>query len=227
MVRVSKRRREVMSLVDRSRRYSVAEAVRLLKGLPHARFDETVEVSVKLGIDPKDTSQSVRGAFSLPHGLGKAVRVIVFCSGEEATRAKEAGAIEAGSDELIQKVSGGWLDFDVAIASPDQMAKVGKLGRLLGPRGLMPSPKSGTVTPKVLEAVRESVAGRAEFRADAGGNVHAPVGKLSFDEKALGENVQAFLDYIRANRPASAKGVYFQKAVISSTMGPGIPLALA
>jgi len=221
---MAKRYQEALAKIDRKRKYPLEEAVDLLKKLPHAKFDETVEVSVKLGIDSKQSDQAVRASISLPHGLGKKVRVIAFCEGEERQEALSAGAIEAGSDDLIKKISDGWLDFDVAVASPDQMRKVGKLGRILGPKGLMPSPKSGTVVSGVAEAVREFVAGKVEFRSDDGGNVHGPVGKLSFDSRALVENIETLLEHLRANKPASAKGVFIQKVVLSSTMGPGIPV---
>ena len=205
---------------------SVAEAVKILKKLEGARFDETVEVALKLGIDPKNSAQLVRGAYSLPHGIGKDVRVIAFAEGDAAAAATEAGAEEVGSEDLAKKILDGWMDFDVAVAHPSMMRHVGKLGRVLGPHGKMPSPKSGTVTDKVADAVRDFKAGKVEFRNDNGGNVHAMVGKKSFDEERLTANCEAFIKHIRTLRPASAKGAFLVKGALSSTMSPGIPLSL-
>ena len=205
----------------------LGEAVEMLLNFESSKFDETVELAVKLGIDPKNSQQLVRGAVSLPNGIGKTIRVIAFVEGEAAAAAKDAGAIEVGSEDLAKKILDGFLDFDVAIAHPGMMRHVGKLGRVLGPHGKMPSPKSGTVTDDVAKAVQEFVAGKVEFRNDDGGNIHAPMGKKSFSKDQLVGNVQAFLSHLEAIRPASAKGNYLQRATISSTMSPGVPLVIA
>jgi len=223
----SKRYRAVAEKIDPEKQYEIDEAAKLVKLCGGKRFDMTVNVSMHLGIDPKLADQGIRGSVSLPKGMGKAVRVIAFCQGADVQAAKDAGAMEAGTEELIAKVNGGWLDFDVAVASPDVMPKVGKLGRVLGPKGLMPSPKSGTVAKDIPTTVREFVAGKIEFRNDDGGNVHAPVAKLSFTEEEIRNNVVAFVSRIRSMRPASAKGVFIQKVVLSSTMGPGIQVNLS
>ena len=220
----SKRFRAALKRCDPARAYGVDEAVKVLSAFEKAKFDETVDLSLKLGIDPKQSDQLLRGSFSLPKGLGRTKRVIVFAKGDKAAEAKAAGADEVGSDELIKKVEGGWTDFDVAIAHPSLMAKVGKLGRVLGPQGKMPSPKSGTVTDGITAAVREFKAGKIEFRNDDGGNLHVPVGKRSFPPESLAENVRAILEHIRGLKPASSKGVFLQHAVLSSTMSPGIRL---
>ena len=198
-----------------------------LKGLRAAKFDETVEVVARLGVDPKKSDQMVRGAVSLPHGLGKEIRVIVFAEGDAADAAREAGALEVGGDELGDKVAGGWTDFDVVIAHPAMMRVVGKLGRTLGPQGKMPSPKSGTVTPDVAKATAEFMAGKVEFRVDSGGNVHVPVGKLSFSAEQLTENATTFLDFVQTLRPPSAKGHYMRNICVSSSMGPGLKIVYA
>lgn len=202
------------------------EAIKKLKTFASTKFDQTVECVMQLGIDPKQADQMVRGAVSLPHGIGKARRVIAFCDDSEVEAAKNAGAIEAGCDELIKKVSDGWLDFDVAIASPKVMGKVGKLGRILGPQGKMPSPKNGTVTNDVVTAVKEFSAGKVEYRNDAGGNVHAVVGKLSFDNEKLKENVLAFIDHIKRNKPVGAKGTFLKKIFLTATMSPSVQVDL-
>ena len=212
--------------VDLRKKYPVEEAVGILKECDTTKFDQTVEVSMKLGIDPKQSEQMIRGSVSLPKGTGKSVRVVAFCQETDVEAAKEAGAIEAGADALVEKVQGGWMDFDVAVATPDMMPKVGRLGRVLGPKGLMPSPKSGTVNKDVRTTVREFVAGKIEFRNDEGGNVHAPVGKLSFSAEDLAVNVRAFVAKIRSMRPAGTKGIFMMKTVLSSTMGPGIPIEI-
>jgi large subunit ribosomal protein L1 len=217
----SKRFHSASERIDRSRTYEPAEALGLLKNLPAPKFDESVDVVVKLGIDPKKTDQLVRGAVSLPKGLGKSIKVIVFAEGEKADAAKEAGADEVGSEDLAKKIQEGWMDFDVVIASPDMMRHVGKLGKVLGPQGKMPSPKSGTVTPDVAKAVTEFKAGKVEFRTDSGGNVHAAVGKRSFPVEDLEENLSAFLDHLTSLRPSAVKGEFFRKISISTTMGPG------
>lgn len=225
MVKRSKRYQEAAGLVDRDMVYEVDAAVDLLKALPMAKFDEAVEVAVRLGIDPSKTDQLIRGAVSLPNGLGKTIKVIVFAEGDKAEAAKAAGADEVGSGDLADKVAGGWTDFDIVIASPDMMKHVGKLGRVLGPSGKMPSPKSGTVTADVAGAVEEFKAGKVEFRTDAGGNVHAPVGRASFSTEDLVENLTTFLDHIASLRPAAVKGHYLRKVSLSTTMGPGLRIA--
>ena len=221
MAKHSKRYREAAARIDRSAQYSPNEAFDILKDLPAPKFDETVEVAVRLGIDPRKTDQLVRGAVSLPKGLGKTVKVVVFAEGDKADAAREAGADEVGSDELAAKIQGGWLDFDVVIASPDMMKHVGKLGKVLGPQGKMPSPKSGTVTPNVAQAVEEFKAGKVEFRTDAGGNVHAPLGKRSFPTEDLVANFQAFLGHLSGMRPSAVKGTFVRRVSVSTTMGPG------
>jgi len=203
-----------------------ADAVQKLKTFATTKFDQTVDCVLHLGIDPKQADQMIRGAVSLPNGIGKARRVIAFCDDAEAAAAKNAGAVEAGMDDLIKKVSDGWLDFDVAIASPKVMGKVGKLGRVLGPQGKMPSPKNGTVTADVLTAVKEFTAGKVEFRNDAGGNIHGIVGKLSFDQAKLEENLLAFIDTIKKMKPSTSKGTYMKKICISATMSPSVEIDL-
>jgi large subunit ribosomal protein L1 len=205
---------------------SLDQAIDKVKSFKGVKFDQTVECVLLLGIDPKQTDQLVRGSLSLPHGVGKQKKVIAFCDDSEVEAAKKAGAIEAGVDELVKKVMEGWADFDVAIASPKVMGKVGKLGRVLGPQGKMPSPKNGTVTDDVLTAVAEFTAGKIEFRNDAGGNVHAVVGRQSFDKKKLTENIEAFINHIRRMKPASAKGVYIRKACLSATMSPAVEVSV-
>jgi large subunit ribosomal protein L1 len=202
----------------------LADAVEKVKSFSTVKFDQSVECVLNLGIDPKQADQMIRGSISLPHGIGKQKKVIAFC--EEAEEAKKAGAIEAGVDDLVKKVSDGWMDFDVAIASPKVMGKVGKLGRVLGPQGKMPSPKNGTVTADVVTAVGEFAAGKIEFRNDAGGNVHAVVGKQSFDAKKLTENIEAFVDHIKKMKPSSAKGAYIKKMSLSATMSPGVNVSI-
>ena len=223
MTIASKRIRANEKLVDRLKVYTLEDGIRVLKAAKGAKFDETVNIAVNLGIDTKKTDQVVRGAVSLPHGTGRTLRVIAFVKDPaKAEAATKAGAIEVGTDELVKKVSDGWSDFDVAIASPDMMGAVGKLGKVLGPQGKMPTPKSGTVTPDVEKAVREFRAGKIEFRADAAGTVHAPVGRKSFDAASLAENVRAFLAAVTALKPSSAKGTYIKKVSLSNTMGPGV-----
>jgi large subunit ribosomal protein L1 len=200
----------------------LAEAVKILKGFSTTKFNQTVEVSTHLGIDPRQSDQNVRGSVALPHGIGKSVRVAVFAQGENAEKARAAGADIVGADDLAQQIKGGTMDFDVALATPDMMGVVGPLGRVLGPRGLMPSPRSGTVTTDITSAVREFKAGKIEFRNDKGGNVAVPVGKISFGEDQLVENITAFLSYLRTLKPAAAKGTYLQSITVSATMSPGI-----
>ena len=206
-------------------RIAAGEAVKVLKQFK-TKFDQTVELVLWLGIDPKQADQQVRGSVALPHGIGKTKKVIAFCDAETAEAAKAAGAIEAGADELIKKIQDGWTDFDVAIASPSMMRSVSRLGRVLGPQGKMPSPKSGTVVDDVPTAVREYAAGKVEFRNDDGGNVHVPVGKLSFDDDKLLGNIDAFLGRIRAMKPVSTKGTYIKKVCVSATMSPAVELAV-
>ena len=198
------------------------EAVSKLKSFQGAKFDQSVEICLHLGIDPKQADQMIRGSVSLPHGIGKAKRVIAFCGDDKVNSAKDAGAVEAGSEALVKKVQDGWLDFDVAIAEPLAMRFVSKLGRLLGPKGLMPSPKSGTVTPNVAEAVKEYAAGKVEFRNDSGGNIHAIIGKHSFGPDQLEQNAQAFIDHIGKMKPSAAKGTYIKKISLSATMSPAV-----
>ena len=207
---------------DRDRLYTPAEAFDLVKSLAKRNFDETVEITFRLGIDPRKADQMIRGTVSLPHGTGKAVRVAVFATGDAAREAQEAGADVVGADDLVARVQEGFLDFDVAIATPDLMSQVGRLGRILGPRGVMPNPKTGTVTTDVGKTVAEFKAGKVEYRTDRNGNVHVPIGKVSFERDALLENFQAVLDEILRNKPAAAKGRYIKSIATSSTMGPGI-----
>jgi large subunit ribosomal protein L1 len=222
----SRRYQAAAAKVDAQKRYPVAEAVALVKGMTAKKLDQSVEIALKLAIDPKKSEQSIRGALSLPKGIGKARRVVVFADGEEARIAKEMGADEVGMDDLSKKIEGGWFEFDVAIAMPRTMRVISKLGKVLGPKGLMPSPKNGTVTDDVKTAVREFKAGKIEYRNDAAGNVQAAVGKLSFSEEDLRANVEAFIEHIRSVRPSTVKGVFIQGAVISPTMGPGVKLAV-
>lgn len=201
---------------------ALAQAIQVLKSFENAKFDESVEIAVKLGIDVKNTAQSVRGAFSLPHGIGREMRVIAFADGAAAEEAKRAGAIEVGAEDLAKKIQDGWLDFDVAVAHPAMMRHVGRLGRVLGPHGKMPSPKSGTVTENVGEVVAEFRAGKVEFRNDSGGNVHAVIGKKSFPADKISENASAFLEHLQSIKPPSSRGTYIQKVALSTTMGPGV-----
>ncbi|HUW20150.1 MAG TPA: 50S ribosomal protein L1 [Sedimentisphaerales bacterium] len=206
---------------------SLAQAVEKIKSFKSAKFDQTIECVLHLGIDPKQADQLVRGSISLPHGIGKQKKVIAFCEETDVEAARRAGAIEVGCDELIKKISDGWADFDVAIASPKVMGKVGKLGRILGPQGKMPSPKNGTVTADVAAAVGEFAAGKVEFKNDAGGNVQVAVGKQSFDSQKLVDNIEAFLSHIKRIRPVTSKGTYIKKMCISATMSPSIKVAVS
>jgi large subunit ribosomal protein L1 len=226
MPAVGKKFRAASARVDRNRTYAIPEAVSLVKQAAYAKFDETVDVAVNLGVDPRHADQVVRGTVVLPHGTGKSVRVLVIAQGDRAREAEAAGADFVGV-EYIQKIKDGWLDTDVIVATPDVMGQLGQLGRVLGPRGLMPNPKAGTVTMDVGRAVREIKAGKIEFRVDKTGNVHAPVGKVSFTPAQLADNVQAFMDTIVRAKPAAAKGTYLKSATVSSTMGPGVKLDLA
>lgn len=223
----SKRYQKRAGLVQPGKSYSVTEAVRVIKQISDGRFDETVSLDFQLGIRPEQTEEMVRGTVALPHGTGQKIRVICFCKGEGARAAQEAGADTVGGEELIQKIQGGWLDFDAVVAHPDMMREVSKLGRVLGPKGLMPSPKSGTVTPDVGRAVRELKTGRIEFKSDKTGGLHAPCGKLSFAETALEENIQTLVRAVRDAKPAAAKGTYLKKVALAVTHGPGVPLAVS
>jgi large subunit ribosomal protein L1 len=215
-----------LTKVDRSREYQIPDAVKVVKQASFAKFNETVDVAVRLGVDPRHADQVVRGTVVLPHGTGKSVRVLVITQGEKAKEAEAAGADFAGI-EYVQKLKDGWLECDVIVATPDVMGQLGQLGRILGPRGLMPNPKAGTVTMDVARAVREIKAGKIEFRVDKTGNVHAPVGKINFSEQQLAENLQAFMETIVRAKPAAAKGHYIRSATVSSTMGPGVRLDTA
>ena len=217
-----KRFKEALTKVDRDKLYSPREAIKVLKEFPGAKFDESVELSIRLGVDPRKPDQMVRGALSLPKGTGKTMRVAVFAKGEKAKDAEAAGADVVGDDELGEKVQGGWLEFDAVVATPDMMATVGKLGRVLGPRGLMPNPKSGTVTDDVGKVVRDIKGGMVEYRTDKHGNLHLIIGKKSFTPEDLSENYVAVLDEVQRAKPASSKGRYLKAIAISTTMGPGI-----
>jgi len=222
MRKPSKRYRAMLDLVKKSDPVALGEAIKQLKSFNSTKFDQTVEVSTNLGIDPRQSDQNVRGSVALPHGIGKTVRVAVFAQGDNAEKATAAGADIVGGDDLAAKIKAGQMDFDVALATPDMMGIVGPLGRVLGPRGLMPSPRSGTVATDIASAVREFKAGKIEFRNDKGGNVAAPVGKLSFSEQQLVENVNAFLTHLKSLRPAAAKGAYIRSVTVSASMSPGI-----
>lgn len=211
---------------DKGKEYSLEEALRLIKELSYAKFDETVDMAFNLGVDPKKTDQVVRGTVSLPHGTGKKVRVLVFAKGEKEKEALEAGADYVGAEDLVEKIQKGWLDFDKAVATPDIMGLVGKLGKILGPRGLMPNPKLGTVTFDVAKAVKEIKAGKVEYKTDKAGVVHVPIGRVSFDVDRLFENARTVIDSITKAKPSTSKGKYMKKIVVSSTMGPGIKVDL-
>ena len=217
-----KRYRAAEALREPGRIHEIAEAVQVLAGFPKSKFDETVEVNLCLGIDPKKSDQMVRGSISLPHGIGKELRVVVFAEGDKAEEARAAGALEVGSQDLAQKIQGGWTDFDVSIATPDMMRHVGKLGKILEPQGKMPSPKAGTVTMDVGKAVREFRAGKIEFRNDEGGNLGAPMGRRSFSTTQLQENIEAFISYVGTLKPQAAKGTFISKGTIAATHTPGI-----
>jgi len=203
-----------------------AEAIAALRKFKATKFDQTINVVFHLGIDPKAADQALRGSIALPHGIGKSARVVAFCGSDKVAAAKAAGAVEAGADELVAKIEGGWMDFDVAVASPDMMRVVSKLGKVLGPKGLMPSPKAGTVTPNVAEAVKEYAAGKQEYRNDDGGNVHGIIGKMSFKDDQLVDNLNAFVQTILKAKPSSAKGLYVKKCVVAACMSPGVPVSV-
>ncbi|WP_164670666.1 50S ribosomal protein L1 [Virgibacillus doumboii] len=222
MAKKSKRYQEATKLVDRSKSYEVTEAVALLKETAKANFDETVEAAFRLGVDPKKADQQIRGAFVLPHGTGKTQRVLVFAKGDKAKEAEAAGADYVGEQDLINKINQGWFEFDVIVATPDMMAEVGKLGRVLGPKGLMPNPKTGTVTFEIEKAVNDIKAGKVEYRVDKSANIHVPIGKISFDNEKLVDNFEAMTEALVKAKPQAAKGVYMRNASVTSTMGPGI-----
>ena len=221
---MTKRLKATEALIDRTKTYSVEEAMEIVKKAPAAKFDESVDLSLRLGVDPKHADQMVRGAIVLPHGIGKTVRVAVFAKGEKEREAREAGADVVGAEDLVEKIQGGFMDFDSTIATPDLMGQVGRLGKVLGPRGLMPNPKMGTVTFDVGRAVREVKAGKVEFRVDKAGNVHVQVGRKSFPQESLVANAMALLEAIVKAKPAASKGVYLRSLTLSTTMGPGIPV---
>jgi large subunit ribosomal protein L1 len=221
--KLTKKQKPTYAKVDRTKRFNVEDACKLVKDAHYVKFDETVDVAVRLGVDPKHADQMVRGAIVLPNGIGKSLRVVVFAKGDKEREAREAGADFVGAEDLVKKITEeSWMDFDTAIATPDMMGQVGKLGRILGPRGLMPNPKTGTVTMDVTKAVKEAKAGKVEYRVEKAGIIHAPVGKVSFEAGKLAENVHTILEAIVRAKPASAKGTYLRSITLSSTMGPGV-----
>jgi large subunit ribosomal protein L1 len=222
MAVMTKRQKAAQALYEQDKDYPVDDAVAIVKKLPSVKFDESIDMSLRLGVDPKHADQMVRGAIVLPHGIGKAVRVAVFAKGEKEREARDAGADVVGAEDLVERIQGGWMEFDSAIATPDLMGQVGRLGKVLGPRGLMPNPKLGTVTFDVGRAVREAKAGKVEFRVDKAGNVHVPVGKKSFTVEQLAQNAMALLEAIVRAKPSASKGQYLRSITMSSTMGPGI-----
>ena len=226
MAKAGKKYQEACKLIEAGKFYTPAEAMDLVKKTATAKFDETIELHVRLGVDPKYPDQQVRGAIVLPNGTGKSKRVLVFAKGEKVKEAEAAGADFVGSDEIVQKIQGGWLDFDVAVATPDMMGTVGRLGKILGPRGLMPNPKLGTVTMDLQKAISEVKAGKVEYRTDKAGNVHVAIGKASFDAEKLQQNFQALIDTLIRVKPAAAKGQYIRSITVASTMGPGVPVQL-
>jgi large subunit ribosomal protein L1 len=226
MAKRGKKYQEAAKLIDKNKAYEPAEAFELVKKAATAKFDETVEAAFRLGVDPKRADQQIRGAVVLPHGTGKVQRVLVFAKGEKAKEAEAAGADYVGDADLIAKIQGGWFEFDVVVATPDMMGEVGKLGRVLGPKGLMPNPKTGTVTFDVAKAVKEIKAGKIEYRVDKAGNIHAPIGKVSFETEKLVENLNALAEALNRAKPAAAKGVYMKNVSVSSTMGPGVRVAI-
>ncbi len=228
MAKMGKRIKAALSTVDRNKSYSVAEAAKLVKKNATAKFDETIEIAMNLGVDARHADQMVRGVVALPHGTGKTVRVAVFAKDKKADEAREAGADIVGDADLVEKIQGGFMDFDRVIATPDMMGLVGRLGKVLGPRNLMPNPKVGTVTPNVGQAVKDAKGGAVEFRVSKTGNlIHAGVGKASFSEAQIAENIKAFIDAVQKAKPAGAKGTYIQKVAVSSTMGPGVKIDMA
>ena len=224
---MGKKLTSVREKIDTTQQYALEDAVKIVKGSPVAKFDETIDLAVNLGVDPRKSDQMVRGTVVLPHGMGKKVRVLVFAKGEKETEAREAGADYVGAEDLVEKISKGWLDFDKSVATPDVMGLVGKLGKILGPRGLMPNPKVGTVTFEVAKAVKEIKAGKVEYKAEKAGIIHVPIGKISFDEDKLLDNAKTVIKSIIKAKPATSKGKYLKKLSISSTMGPGIAIDTA
>lgn len=225
MSKRGKKYQDARKEIDRERHYEPDDALEMVKGLTRARFDETVELAVRLGVNPKHADQQVRGSVVLPHGTGKVKRVLVFAKGEKMKEAEEAGADFVGGEELAARIQGGWLDFDVAVATPDMMGTVGKLGKILGPRGMMPNPKSGTVTFEVTRAISDIKAGKIEFRTDKAGNIHVPIGKVSFEQVRLRENLFAVIEALIKAKPPAAKGQYIRNVTVSSTVGPGVKIA--
>jgi large subunit ribosomal protein L1 len=226
MAKKGKKYRASVELLTKDKLYTVDEAVELVKKTATAKFDETIELHVRLGVDPKYNDQQVRGAVVLPNGTGKSKRVLVFTKGDKVKEAEAAGADYVGAEELVEKIKGGWFEFDVAVATPDMMGLVGRLGKLLGPRGLMPNPNLGTVTPDVAKAIGEQKAGKVEYRTDKAGNVHCPIGKASFEGNKLAENYQTLIDTLIKAKPVAAKGQYVKSITLSATMGPGVPVVL-
>ncbi|MCF8038480.1 MAG: 50S ribosomal protein L1 [Desulfohalobiaceae bacterium] len=224
MAKYGKKYRSAQQKIDRNTKYPLEEGVELAVNTAYASFDETLDVAVCLGVNPKYSDQMVRGGVSLPHGLGKEVRVIAFCKGEKEEEARQAGADVVGAEDLVEKIKNGWLEFDKAVATPDMMAHVGKVGRILGPRGMMPNAKSGTVTFDIGQAIQEMKAGRVEYKVDKAGVIHAPLGKVSFGREKILDNLRVLLDSLNKAKPGSAKGTYFQSMAVSSTMGPGVKL---
>lgn len=224
---IGKRYRDALAKVDRNQRYALEDSLRLAKETARAKFDETVEIAIRLGVDPRQADQNIRGTVTLPHGMGKPVRVLAFAKGEKEKEAQEAGADFVGGDDLVKKITEGWLDFDKAVATPDMMAAVGRIGKILGPRGLMPNPKTGTVTMDIGKAVKEIKAGKLEYRVDKAGIIHVPVGKASFVQEQLIDNTRAVLASVLRAKPPSAKGNYIKGVTVATTMGPGIKIDLA
>ena len=222
MPKHGKKYRNKAEAIDVAAKYELSEGVKMALEASYAKFDETVDVAINLGVDPKYSDQMVRGAVSLPHGLGKTVRIAAFCQGEKEAEAKEAGADVVGGEDLVEQIKGGWLEFDKAVATPDMMAKVGQIGRILGPRGLMPNAKTGTVTFDIGQAVSELKAGKVEFKVDKAGVLHAPVGKVSFGPEKILDNLKALVDQVMRHKPAAAKGTYLQALTVATTMGPGV-----
>ena len=224
MGKLSKRQKASKGLLESEKRYGLGEALALLKKTAAPKFDESVDMAIRLGVDPRKADQMIRGSCQLPHGTGKSVRVLVVAKGEKLAEAEEAGADHYGGEELIEKIKGGWLEFDRMVATPDMMAQVGKVGKILGPRGLMPNPKGGTVTPDVGEAVRKAKAGQVQYRTDKAGIIHCTIGTVKFEVAALRENLEALIGDLQKSKPSASKGVYLRKITVSSTMGPGVPV---
>jgi len=224
MAHVSKRQKTARALFEREKRYGVEEAVAIVKKAATAKFDESVDIAIRLGVDPRKSDQMVRGSCAMPHGTGRKVRVLVLAKGAKAKEAEQAGADMVGAEDMIEKISGGWLDFDRVVATPDMMGQVGKVAKILGPRGLMPNPKAGTVTQDLAKVIANIKAGQVEFRVDKAGILHVPVGRASFDQQKLVENISTLLEVVKRAKPSSAKGVYLKTATLSTTMGPGVPL---